>query len=188
MSKQSAQQTQYGGRKTDDYSNNLDVYSNNISESESENCNDYSSNYESDNETNTIESPIFQPSKVEELMSNTTYFTKQISLTYSKRQERFDNKFIQKDLLNKICKIAFSPARNISNNKGSLKNIHLWDYLLPNYGVKERISLLDAYKREELADKLVIQIEQNKYKKFSVIDDISEIYRVSEVHKCINGQ
>ncbi|CAG8576087.1 12287_t:CDS:2 [Gigaspora rosea] len=188
MSKQSAQQTRYGGGETDDYSSDSDVYSDNISESGSENCSDYGSDYESDNETNTIESPISQPPKVEELMSNTTYSTKQVSPTYSKRQERFDDKFTQKDLLNKIREIASSPARDISNNKGSLEDIHLWDYLLPNYGAKEGISLLDAYKREELADKLVIQVEQGKYKKFSVIDDISEVYGVPGVHECINGQ
>ncbi|CAG8516711.1 14478_t:CDS:2 [Cetraspora pellucida] len=125
----------------------MNVYSDNISKTESENCNNYGSDYESDNETNTIESPISQPLKVEELISNMTYFTK---------QERFNNKFTQKDLLNKIYEIASSPARDISNNKGLLEDIHLCDYLLPNYRVKEGISLLDAYKREELADKLVI--------------------------------
>ncbi|CAG8471684.1 3442_t:CDS:2 [Scutellospora calospora] len=188
MSKQSAQQMQYGSWETDDYSSNSDVYSDNISESGSENCSDYNSDYKSDNETNTIESPISQPPKVEELMSNTTYSTKQVSPTYFKRQERFDDKFIQKDLLNKICEIASSPTRDISNNKGSLEDIYLWDYLLPNYGAKEGISLLDTYKREELADKLVIQVEQSKYKKFSVINDISEVYRVPGIHECINGQ
>ena len=91
-------------------------------------------------------------------MSNTTYSTKQVSPTYSKRQEKFDDKFTQKDLLNKICKIASSPTEDISKNKGSLEDVHLWDYLLPNYGAKNGISILDAYKREELANKLVIQI------------------------------
>ena len=61
-------------------------------------------------------------------------------------------------MLNKICKIASSPTEDISKNKGSLEDVHLWDYLLPNYGAKNGISILDAYKREELANKLVIQI------------------------------
>jgi len=188
MSKQSAQLERYGGGETDDYSSDSDVYSDNISESGSENCSNYSSDYESDNETNTIEFPISQPPKVEELMSNMTYSTKQVSPTYSKRQERFDDKFTQKDVMNKIRKIVSSPTRDMSNNKGSLEDIHLWDYLLPNYGAKEGISLLDAYTWGELADKLVIQVEQGEYKKFSVVDDISEVYGLPGIHECINGQ
>jgi len=62
------------------------------------------------------------------------------------------------------------------------------DYLLPNYGAKEGISLLDAYTQGELADKLVIQVEQGEYKKFSVVDDISEVYGISGIHECVNGQ
>ncbi|CAG8622370.1 3218_t:CDS:2 [Ambispora gerdemannii] len=162
MSKQSAQLERYRGRETDDYSSDSDVYSDNISESGSENCSDYGSDYESDTETSTIKPPIPQPPKVEELMSNTTYSTKQVSPTYSKRQERFDDKFTQKDVMNKIREIVSLPTRDMSNNKGSLEDIHLWDYLLPNYGAKEGISLLDAYTWGELADKLVIQVEQEK--------------------------
>ena len=165
MSKQSAQLERYGGGETDDYSSDLDTYSDNISECGSDNS-DYGSDYESDTETSTIKSPISQPPKVEERMSNSTNSTDRVGVTYSKRQERFDDKFTQKDLLNKIREIASSPTRDISNNKGSLEDIHLWDYLLPNYGAKEGISLLDAYKREELADKLVIQVEQVNIKSF----------------------
>ncbi|KAF0424028.1 d5-like helicase-primase: PROVISIONAL [Gigaspora margarita] len=78
----------------------------------------------------------------------------------------------------------------MSNNKGSLEDIHLWDYLLPNYGAKKEISLLDAYTRRELTNRLIIKIDQkdNQAPKFSVIDDISEIYRLPGIHKCINGQ
>ncbi|CAG8674046.1 472_t:CDS:1, partial [Paraglomus occultum] len=188
MSKQSAQLERYGGGETADYSSDSDVYSDNISESGSENCSDYGSDYESDTETSTIKPQIFQPPKVEEQVSNTTYSTEQASPAYFKRQERFDNKFTQKDVMNKIRKIVSSPARDMSNNKGSLEDIHLWDYLLPNYGAKEGISLLDAYTRKELADKLVIQVEQGEYKKFSVVDDISEVYGLPGIHECINGQ
>jgi hypothetical protein len=46
----------------------------------------------------------------------------------------------------------------MSNNKGSMEDIHLWDYLLPNYGAKEGISLLDAYKREGLTNRLIIKL------------------------------
>src|SRR6185369_2128260 len=159
MSEQNTQVIRYGGGESDDYSSDSDVYSDNISESGSENCSDYGSNYESDTET-TIKSSIPQPPKVEEQMSNTTSFTEQVHLTCSKRQERFNNKFTQKDVMNKICKIVSSPARDMSNNKGSLKDIHLWNYLLPNKGAKEGISLLDAYTQKELTNKLIIQIDQ----------------------------
>ncbi|RHZ80880.1 hypothetical protein Glove_131g51 [Diversispora epigaea] len=152
------------GGESIDYSSSSDVYSDNISESESENCSDYDSDYESDNKTNTIETPVPQPPKVEEQLSNTTYSTEQVSPTYSKRQEKFEDKFTQKDLLNKICRIASLPARDISSNKDSLEDVHLWDYLLLNYGVKEGISLLDAYTQEELTNKLVIQVEQALYR------------------------
>ncbi|CAH1765944.1 4096_t:CDS:2 [Entrophospora sp. SA101] len=118
----------------------------NISKCESENCSNYGSDYESDTETSTIKPQITQSPKVEEQVFNTTSLTEQVSPTYSKRQERFDEKFTQKDVMNKIRKIVSSPARDMSNNKGSLDDIHLWDYLLPNYGAKEGISLLDAEK------------------------------------------
>ncbi|CAG8672167.1 14546_t:CDS:10 [Cetraspora pellucida] len=96
--------------------------------------------------------------KVEEQVSNTTSSTEQ--------QERFDDKFTQKDVMNKIY------------------------YLLPNYGAKEGISLLDAYTREELTNRLIIQIDQKDKQapKFSVIDDISKIYGLPGIHECINGQ
>ncbi|RHZ86709.1 hypothetical protein Glove_46g20 [Diversispora epigaea] len=172
------QQIRYGGGDSDAYQSDSDVYSDNTSECGSENSNDYSSNYESDTET-AIKSPTLQPPRVEEQMSN---------LAYSRRHEMFDDKFTQKDLLNRIREIVSSPARDMSNNKGSLEDIHLWDYLLPNKEAKEGISLLDAYTREELTDKLVIQVEQGEYKKFSVIDDSSEVYGLPGIHECIYGQ
>ncbi|CAG8617815.1 9945_t:CDS:2 [Paraglomus occultum] len=188
MSTQSTQLERYGGGETDDYSSDSDVYSDNISESGSENCSDYGSDYESDTETSIINPQISQPPKVEEQMSNSTNFTDRVGVIYTQRQEKFDNKFTQKDLLNRICGIASSPAREMLSTKGLLEDVYLWDYLLPNYGAKEGISLLDAYTREELADKLVIQVEQGEYKKFSVVDDISEVYGLPGIHECINGQ
>ncbi|RIB01809.1 hypothetical protein C2G38_2229633 [Gigaspora rosea] len=190
MSEQSAQLEWYGGGETNDYSSDSDVYSDNISESGSENCSDYSSDYESDTETSTIKPQISQLPKVEEQVSNMTSSTEQASPIYTKQQERFDDKFTKKDVMNKICKIVSSPARDMSNNKGSLEDIHLWDYLLSNYGAKEGISLLDAYTREELTNRLIIQIDQKNKQapKFSVIDNISEIYGLPGIHECINGQ
>ncbi|CAG8464520.1 3721_t:CDS:2 [Paraglomus brasilianum] len=160
MTARNAQLERYDGGETDDYSSDSDKYSDNISECESENCSDYGSEYESYTETSTIKSPISQPPKVEEKMSNSTNSTDRVGVIYTQRQEKFDNKFTQMDLLNRIRKIVSSPVRDMSNNKGSLEDIHLWDYLLPNYGAKEGISLLDAYTREELVDRLVIQVEQ----------------------------
>ncbi|RHZ87228.1 hypothetical protein Glove_38g15 [Diversispora epigaea] len=57
------------------------------------------------------------------------------------------------------------------------------DYLLPNYETKEEISLFDTYKREDLTNLLVIQVERDEYKKFSVINDISEVYGEPGIHE-----
>ncbi|CAJ0752663.1 1099_t:CDS:2, partial [Entrophospora sp. SA101] len=145
------------------------VYSDNISESGSENCSDYGSDYESDTETSTIKSPISQPPNIEKQMSNSTNSTDQVSPIYpgstktafTKRQEKFDDKFTSKGLLNKIREIASSPARDLLDKKGSLEDVYLWDYLLPNHEAKSGISLYDAYKRDELTNRLVIQVEQD---------------------------
>ena len=58
MTARNAQHTRYGGGETEDYSSDLDTYSNNISECGSDNS-DYGSGYESDIETNTIETIVF---------------------------------------------------------------------------------------------------------------------------------
>jgi len=119
-----------------------------------------------------------------------TSSTEQASSTYPKRQERFNDKFTQKDVMDKIRKIVSSPARDMTDKKGSLEDLHLWDYLLPNREAKSGISLLDAYKRDELTNRLIIQIDQkdNQAPKFSVIDDISEIYGLPGIHECISGE
>ncbi|RHZ87064.1 hypothetical protein Glove_40g138 [Diversispora epigaea] len=129
-------------------------------------------------------------------MSNSTNSIDQMNLTcsnypatvFTKRQKKFNDKFIQMDLLNRIREIASSPARDMLDKKGSLEDVYLWDYLLPNREAKNGVSLYDGYTREELVDKLVIQVEQGEYKKFSVVDDISEVYGAPGVHECINGQ
>ncbi|CAJ0631859.1 10988_t:CDS:2, partial [Entrophospora sp. SA101] len=165
----------YGGGETNDYSSDSDKYSDNISECESENCSDYGSDYESDIETTIIKSPATHPPNIEKPMSNSTNSTDQVSSIYlgsaktafTKRQEKFDDKFTSKDLLNKIREIASSPVRDMLDKKGSLEDIHLWDYLLHNREAKGGISLLDAYTREELIDKLVIQVEQDSLKKYA---------------------
>ncbi|CAG8629996.1 1008_t:CDS:2, partial [Cetraspora pellucida] len=61
-------------------------------------------------------------------------------------------------LLNKICEIASSPARDMSNIKDLLED-------------------------EELVNRLVFQVEQGGYYKYSVVDNISEVYSLSEIHE-----
>src|SRR5437763_439649 len=48
----------------------------------------------------------------------------------------------------------------------------------------------NAYDRDEVEDKLVIKIDQDSDRslKFSVADDISEVYGLPGIHECINGQ
>ncbi|RHZ77972.1 hypothetical protein Glove_168g91 [Diversispora epigaea] len=233
MKTHSAQVIRYGGGDIDDYSSDSDKYSDSISESGSENCSDYGSDYKSDTET-TIKFSTSQAPNIEKQMSNSTNSTDQVGVIYTQRQEKFDNKFIQKDLINRIHGIASPPAREMLSIKGSLEDVYLWDYLKPNNeakgGIKEladklviqkdlinRIhgiaspparemlsikgSLEDVYLWDylkpnneakggikELADKLVIQVEQGEYKKFSVVDDISEVYCLPGIHECIDGQ
>ncbi|GBC30608.2 hypothetical protein GLOIN_2v1770871 [Rhizophagus irregularis DAOM 181602=DAOM 197198] len=84
--------------------------------------------------------------------------------------EKFNDNFSSKDLLNAIQEIFLSPPRDMSDKKGS--------------------SLYNAYDRDEVKDKLVIKIDQDgdRAPKFSVADDISEVYGLPEIHECINGQ
>src|SRR6185436_1927066 len=97
----SAQVIRYGGGESDDYSSDSDKYSDNISECESENCSDYGSDYESDTETSTIKSPVLQSPNIKEQIFNSTCPTDQVgprcpshpATTFTKRQEKFDNKF-----------------------------------------------------------------------------------------------
>ncbi|CAI2192114.1 12923_t:CDS:2, partial [Funneliformis geosporum] len=51
-------------------------------------------------------------------------------------------------------------------------------------------SLYNAYDRNEVKDKLVFKIDQDGYhaSKFSVANDISEVYGLSGIHEYINGQ
>ncbi|CAB4479300.1 unnamed protein product [Rhizophagus irregularis] len=46
-----------------------------------------------------------------------------------------------------------------------------------------------GYDRDEVENKLVIKIDQDdRAPKFSVVDDISEVYGLAGIHECINGQ
>ncbi|RGB22792.1 hypothetical protein C1646_775524 [Rhizophagus diaphanus] len=84
-----------------------------------------------------------------------------VNVTYTLRQENFNGKFSLKDLLNAIRGILSSSPRDLSDDKGS-----------------------------EVENKLVIKIDQDAdhIPKFSITDDISEVYGLSGIHECINGQ
>jgi hypothetical protein len=75
----------------------------------------------------------------------------------------------------------------MSNDKGSLDCLPIYSFLFPN---EKGSSLYNAYDRDEVKDKLVIKIDQDgdRAPKFSVADDISEVYGLPEIHECINGQ
>src|SRR5436190_16381695 len=78
-------------------------------------------------------------------------------------------------------------ARDISDEKGSLEYLPIYSFLFSN---EKGSSLYNAYDRDEMKDKLVIKINQDSdcAPKFSVADDISEVYGLPGIHECINGQ
>ncbi|PKY34360.1 hypothetical protein RhiirB3_498303, partial [Rhizophagus irregularis] len=74
----------------------------------------------------------------------------------------------------------------MSYEKGSLEFLPIYSFLFPN---EKGSSLYNAYDRDEVENKLVIKIDQdNRAPKFSVADDISEVYGLPGIHECINGQ
>src|SRR5436190_1547691 len=77
--------------------------------------------------------------------------------------------------------------RDMLDEKGSLEYLPIYSFLFPN---EKGSSLYNAYDRDEVEDKLVIKIDQDSDRalKFSVADDISEVYGLPGIHECINGQ
>ncbi len=74
----------------------------------------------------------------------------------------------------------------MSDEKGLLKYLPIYSFLFSN---KKGSSLYNAYDRNEVEDKLVIKIDQdNRAPKFSIADDISEVYGLPRIHECINSQ
>ncbi|RGB22072.1 hypothetical protein C1646_678101 [Rhizophagus diaphanus] len=75
----------------------------------------------------------------------------------------------------------------MSDDKGSLDCLSIYSFLFPN---EKGSSLYNAYNQSEVENKLVIKIDQDAdhAPKFSVADDISEVYGLPGIHKCINGQ
>jgi hypothetical protein len=174
----------YNSASPDEYLSDSDSYNNNDSDCKSDDYNIHGSNYVSDSEeapcasTNTTMTPSFQLPNVQEQKSNATY---------TLRQEKFNNDFTPKDLLNNIQGILSSPPRDMLNDKGSLDCLPIYSFLFPN---EKGSSLYNAYDRDEVKDKLVIKIDQDgdRASKFSVADDISEVYNLPGIHECINGQ
>src|SRR3954452_4647525 len=173
----------YDGTKSDEYLSDSSSCTDNGSDLGSDDYNNCESNYESDNEeapcapTSIIESPSVRLLNVDEQKAN---------VTYTFRQEKFNNDFTPKDLLNTIQEIFSSPPRDMSDNKGSLEYLPIYSFLFPN---EKGSSLFNAFDRNEVEDKLVIKIDQDdRAPKFSVADDISEVYGLPGIHECINGQ
>ena len=143
----------YDGASSDEYLSDSSSCTDNRSDLESDDYNDYESNYESDNEkasctsTSTIKTPLVQPSYVKERKNN---------VAYTLRQEKFNDIFSSKDLLNIIRGIFLSPPRDMSDEKGSLEYLPIYSFLFPN---KKGSSLYNAYDRDEVEDKLVIKID-----------------------------
>jgi hypothetical protein len=173
----------YNNAGPDEYLTDSNSYSDNESDLGSDDYNDYETNYKSDNEeapcasTSITVIPLVQPSNIE----------RNVNATYTLRQEKFNDKFSPKDLVSVIREILSSPPRDMSNDKGSLECFPIYSFLFPN---EKGSSLYNAYDRDEVRDKLVIKIDQDgdRAPKFSVADDISEVYGLPGIHECINGQ
>jgi hypothetical protein len=74
----------------------------------------------------------------------------------------------------------------MSDEKGLLEYFPIYSFLFPN---EKGSSLYNAYDRDEVENKLVIKIDQDdRAPKFSIADDISEVYGLPGIHECINGQ
>ena len=162
----------FDGAGPDEYLSDSSSCTDNRSDLGSDDHNDYESNYKSDNEeatcasTSITKTPSIQLPNIEEQKVNTSY---------TLRQKKFNDKFSPKDLINEIRKIASSPPRDMSNDKGSLDCLPIYSFLFPN---EKGSSLYNAYDRDEVENKLVIKIDQDADRalKFSVADDISEVY------------
>ncbi|CAB4496181.1 unnamed protein product [Rhizophagus irregularis] len=83
---------------------------------------------------------------------------RKVNVTYTLRQENFNDKFSLKDLLNTIRGILSSPPRDMSNDKGSLDCLPIYSFLFSN---EKGSSLYNAYDQSEVEDKLVIKIDQD---------------------------
>ncbi|CAB4395584.1 unnamed protein product [Rhizophagus irregularis] len=135
----------YNSAGPDEYLSDSSSCTDNRSDLGSDDYNDYESNCESDSEeafrtsTSTTKTPLVQPHAI-----------------YSLRKEKFNDDFTPKDLLDAIRKIALSPPRDMSNDKGSLDCLPIYSFLFSN---EKGSSLYNAYDRNEVEDKAVIDID-----------------------------
>jgi hypothetical protein len=173
----------YNSIGPNEYLSDSDSYNDNESDCGSDDYNNHESNCESDSEeascasTSTTVAPSFQLSNVQK---------QKINVVYTLRKEKFNDDFTPKDLLNTIREIFLSPPRDMSDEKGSLEYLPIYSFLFPN---EKGSSLYNAYDRDEVENKLVIKIDQDdRAPKFSVADDVSEVYGLPGIHECINGQ
>jgi len=145
----------YDGAETDKYLSDSSSCTDNRSDLGSDDYNDYESNYESDNEEATCASTSITKTLSIQLLNVQEQKT---NATYTLRQEKFNNDFTPKDLLNSIREILSSPPRDMSNEKGSLEFLPIYSFLFPN---EKGSCLYNAYDRDEVENKLVIKIDQD---------------------------
>ncbi|EXX62455.1 hypothetical protein RirG_161620 [Rhizophagus irregularis DAOM 197198w] len=137
----------YDGANPGEYLSDSVSY-NNDSDCGSDDYNNYESNYESDNE----KAPCASTSTTEAVKE------RKVNVTYTLRQENFNDKFSPKDLLNTIRGILSSSPRDMSDDKGSLDCLPIYSFLFPN---EKGSSLYNAYDQDKVEDKLVIKIDQD---------------------------
>ena len=119
----------YNNARSNEYLSDSSSCTDNRSDLGSDDYNDYESNYESDNEeaprdsTSTIQTPLVQSPNIKE---------RKINVAYTLRQEKFNDNFSSKDLLNAIREIFLSPPRDMSDEKGSLEYLPIYSFLFPN--------------------------------------------------------
>src|SRR3954449_8852764 len=135
----------YDGVESGEYLNDSDSYNDNNSDCGSDDYNNYESNYASNNEEASCAS------------TSTTEAVKErkVNMTYTLRQENFNDKFSPKDLLNAIRGILSSSPKDMSDDKGSLDCLPIYSFLFSN---EKGSSLYNAYDRSEVKDKLVIKL------------------------------
>ncbi|PKY33686.1 hypothetical protein RhiirB3_452794 [Rhizophagus irregularis] len=119
----------YDGAGPSEYLSDSDTY-NNDSDCGSDDYNNYESNYESDNER----APCVSTSTTEAVKE------RKVNVTYTLRQENFNDKFSPKDLLNTIRGILSSSPRDMSDDKGSLDCLPIYSFLFPNEKGSNNIS------------------------------------------------
>ncbi|CAG8510440.1 12880_t:CDS:2 [Cetraspora pellucida] len=151
----------YDGIGPNEYLNDSDSYNNNDSDCESDDYKFHRSNYKSDSE----EAPC---------ISTSTTVTPSFQLPIVQEQKSNETYTLRQE-------------KDMSNDKGLLDYLPIYSFLFPN---EKGSCLYNAYDHNEVEDKLVIKIDQDgdRAPKFSVADDISEVYDLPRIHECINGQ